>query len=143
MRFAAFILIVVSPIAFAQEKPVPPLNQAVVKFAEGNLGKQVGNGECWTLIDEALAAAKAKRPGGDAWVFGKEVKPNEILPGDIMSVLLQGGGRHVAIISKVNGDKFDMLHQNVSNKRDVVRWTDRTLEQEKNNKVTFYRPVAP
>ena len=45
-----------------KDKELPAVNEQVLKFAEASLGKQVGNGECWTLADQALASAKAKRP---------------------------------------------------------------------------------
>src|SRR5207244_3828199 len=30
------------------------LNNKVLAFAKANVGKAVGNGECWTLVDQAL-----------------------------------------------------------------------------------------
>src|SRR5438105_4789346 len=72
----------------ADEKKLPALNDKVLKFAEASVGKQVGNGECWTLADEALADAGARRPGRDGlgvYVFGRELKSDEaVLPGDIV-----------------------------------------------------------
>jgi len=55
---------------------VPATNIKVVKFAESHKGKQVGNGECWTLAAEALAAAGAPRPGADGvdvFDFGRKL----------------------------------------------------------------------
>jgi hypothetical protein len=34
--------------SLADDKDVPKLNKAILKFAEDQLDKQVGNGECWT-----------------------------------------------------------------------------------------------
>lgn len=39
---------------------LPALNAAVLEFARKNLGEQVGNGECWTLANDALRAAGGK-----------------------------------------------------------------------------------
>ncbi len=36
---------------------LPALNAAVLEFARKNLGEQVGNGECWTLANNALVAS--------------------------------------------------------------------------------------
>lgn len=54
-----------TPVA-AQKKSVPtkkakaeslPLNEKVLAFAMSKLGEQVGNGECWTLANDAVLAA--------------------------------------------------------------------------------------
>lgn len=37
-----------------------PLNDKVLDFAKKNLGEQVGNGECWTLANDAVLAAGGK-----------------------------------------------------------------------------------
>lgn len=37
-----------------------PVNERVVEFARKKLGEQVGNGECWTLANNALLAAGGK-----------------------------------------------------------------------------------
>ena len=36
---------------------VPPVNQRILRFATDQRGQQVGDGECWTLADQALKAA--------------------------------------------------------------------------------------
>src|SRR5262249_12326025 len=43
--------------------PKPLLNQKVLAYGQAQLGKEVGNGECWTLVDEALKAAGADTSG--------------------------------------------------------------------------------
>jgi hypothetical protein len=37
-----------------------PINEKIAEFAKKQLGQQVGNGECWTLANEAAKAAGAK-----------------------------------------------------------------------------------
>jgi len=121
---------------------IPILNKAVLKFTMDNIDKQVGGGECWDLIDQALAAAKAKRPDPKIpWVFGKEVKLDELIPGDIL-VEHYPGGKHVAIVDKVAGNKMDLLHQNVNGVRKVVRWANWNLDRIKKSEVHFYRPIS-
>ena len=48
--------------------------EKIVAFVKTNKGKQVGNGECWTLANEAFKAAEAKRPAGKGLrVWGRVV----------------------------------------------------------------------
>lgn len=60
--------------------------EMITKFCKGKLGKQVGNGECWTLADEAFKACGLKRPGADMRVWGKIVdhQKEKLQPGDIV-----------------------------------------------------------
>jgi len=132
---------------------VPELNQKVLAFATSNLGKQVGNGECWTLADEALAAAGAQRPhqgGYGALEFGRELKPNEsLLPGDVLQFtktkLVSKSGSwvemalHTAIVAGVKGTKVDVLHQNWSDQRRVTRFRF-DLSELTEGKVQRFRP---
>src|SRR3954471_6702875 len=39
---------------------VPPVNEKVLDYAKKKLGEQVGNGECWTLANDAVLAAGGK-----------------------------------------------------------------------------------
>jgi hypothetical protein len=137
----------------ADEKNLPALNDKVVKFAEASVGKQVGNGECWTLADEALADAGARRPGRDGWgvyVFGRELKTDEaVLPGDIVQFsearFESKGGKvaeipqHTAVVTKRDGTKLSILHQNW-NKSTKVSKLDLDLAELKKGTVTFFRP---
>ena len=43
---------------------VPPLNARVLEFARSKLGEQVGDGECWTLANDAVLAAGGKSSPG-------------------------------------------------------------------------------
>jgi hypothetical protein len=43
----------------AKAEPLP-VNERVVEFARKKMGEQVGNGECWTLANDALLAAGGK-----------------------------------------------------------------------------------
>jgi hypothetical protein len=138
-----------------KDKELPPVNEKVLKYAEAQLGKQVGNGECWTLADEALAAAEAKRPGRGGYgiyVFGRELKADEApLPGDIVQFyqakfVSKNGAwsemyQHTAVITEVKGGKIEVLHQNYNNVRKVGRWRFDPKELTK-GKMLFFRPEA-
>jgi hypothetical protein len=105
---------------------LPPINRAVLEFAEQSLGKTIGDGQCWTLGAEALKAARAKPPGPtDVYVFGRQLGPDEsALPGDIMQFtscrfegswgwLLLGTPNHTAVIQQVESKTvYDILGQN-------------------------------
>ena len=112
------------------------LNLQVLDFARGKLGKQVGNGECWTLAFQALDHVHAKRPGQDGlttYQFGKQVALSVIKPGDILqfenvnfkhtssngSWSTSSFPHHTAIVLSVNGKQITVLNQNVGGNRTV------------------------
>lgn len=86
--------------------PPKTVNDRVVEFAKAHLGEQVGNGECWTLANEALKSAEARSSnayidspdkGDYVWgdlVYAREIKngkavemakpKTKIMPGDIV-----------------------------------------------------------
>jgi hypothetical protein len=70
------------------------LNNGVADFAKRNLGKQVGNGTCWTLVERALESVggktsndltKNKKNFKDAdYVWGKLITIEALQTGDII-----------------------------------------------------------
>jgi len=57
------------------EPPAKSLNEQVVDFAKGKLGKKVDDGQCGTLVLRALGAAGASEPSRiDLDTFAKEAK---------------------------------------------------------------------
>ncbi|MFP6764308.1 MAG: hypothetical protein VB858_11840, partial [Planctomycetaceae bacterium] len=64
--------------------PIPssPVARNVLRFASSQIGKQVGNGQCWTLAAEALKAAGARPAQG--YTYGDEIPLQDIQPGDIL-----------------------------------------------------------
>jgi len=94
----------------------------LVAFCKSNLGKQVGNGECWTLADQAFKSCGLKRPDGESRVWGRllDLKNEQIEAGDIVeyrnakfsngsrtgpfhtSVVVKGGRRGKATIAEQN-----------------------------------------
>jgi hypothetical protein len=113
----------------------------VVQFAVQRLGQKVGNGECFTLVDEALRNAGAKSasdfgsvaPDAD-YVWGTSVTMSAVRPGDIIQFRdyrytrtietsnPDGSGgtdtdgherpHHTAIVRSVNGSQITVLEQN-------------------------------
>jgi hypothetical protein len=70
------------------------INQQIVTYVSGNIGTQVGDGECWTLAEQALAQAGAQTsrdimgaskvtPDAD-YVWGDKIAAKDITPGDIL-----------------------------------------------------------
>jgi hypothetical protein len=123
-------------------------------------GKKVDRGECWDLGVRALEAANAKRPpqdfGGDLYVWGDKIALSDVQPGDILQIeQLQlscstdngdysgSVSHHTAIVEKVDGVWFTLLHQNFNGKRYPTR--DQLPiggECIKSGAVTAYRPLA-
>jgi signal peptidase I len=126
--------------SFAQKK-----NDAIIAYADKQMGKKVDRGECWDLIAFALNDVKAewKAP----FDFGKEIKSN-LIPGDIIrfeNVKFEHefGSMtfpdHYAIVYEVKDkDNIVIAHQNHNNKR-VVQLLDIKLSDKKKGKMTFYR----
>src|SRR5262249_18319229 len=122
----------------------------VLEFAVQNIGKQVGNGQCWTLGAEALAYAGAEPPHG--YVFGDVVPLAQALPGDILQFynahfvgigywMILGAPNHTAIVQLVNGQTITMLNQDVNHdlrvQTSVINMADFV-----SGTITVYRPVA-
>ncbi len=127
---------------------IPALNQRVLQFARSQLGKKVGNGECWTLGNEALRFVRAQTAIG--YTFGREVTMKHLMPGDILqfrSVRFQNGNSfvflgtpdHTAIVESIQGTRVTILHQNADG-RFVTRMTI-DFKNMTTGKVTAFRPI--
>jgi uncharacterized protein (DUF2147 family) len=70
----------------AQRKKAEEIPIQLVAFCKDNLGKQVGNGECWTLADQAFRACGIKRPTNDLRVWGRKIdfEKEKLQEGDIV-----------------------------------------------------------
>ena len=86
----------------------------IVAYCKSQVGKQVGNGECWTLADECFKACGLKRPGSDMRVWGRklDLSKEKPQPGDIAeyrSAAFSNGGRtgpeHTAVVTGVGKKK--------------------------------------
>lgn len=128
------------------EEPPPPLDDdelraagemygpAIVDFCRSHEGEQVGNGECWTLANEALMASGARQ--ALSLNFGQQIDMERAQAGDIIQfwecrfewTTSDGGSRwvtagnpiHTAVITGRKGEKaFDVLEQNIGGVRQV------------------------
>jgi hypothetical protein len=131
------------------------LNQQVLAYANSQLGATVGDGQCWTLADQALAYAGAHRPGVDGYgvnVFGRQIPVNQVRPGDVIQF---EGVRfdypdgswmemphHTAIVEAVQGSKIQVIQQNFGNtpQERVVRTTWLDLSAKTRGTMTYFRP---
>ncbi|MGO9114692.1 MAG: hypothetical protein ACLP9L_36205 [Thermoguttaceae bacterium] len=134
--------------------PLTPLvNQRIVEYAVKQMGQQVGNGECWTLADEALKAAGARHPG--TFVWGRPLMPGEeVCPGDVIqftSVKLEKRGstqflgmpNHTAIVGRVmSPGVYVILQQNTGGKAGkTVSDSEIDLSTKTEGKIEIYRPI--
>lgn len=127
------------------------VSAAVIGFATARVGQQVGNGQCWSLVDAALAAAGAVRPGQrnfDTYVFGMEVYSG-FRAGDILqfeNVRLESPGRwsefphHTAIVAAANGNVLTIYQQNANGNMHV---TSETIDigTKVRGLIRAYRPI--
>ena len=125
-------------------------NARVLNFAQANLGRQVGNGECWTLAFEALRAAGARHDQAHRYIFGQSVT-GQMMPGDIVqfeNCLFQGSNywmqmaHHTAIIHSMESPGvYRILHQNVGGNR-RVQFGRINMRDLRRGTLAPYRPVA-
>jgi len=130
---------------------IPPLNQKILDFVLKHKGEQVGNGECWTLADEAFKAAGTTHP--DVYVWGQPLRAGDlVLPGDVVqftSLRLESNGSsitfgapvHTALIERVRGPGiYLLLHQNFGGKTVTELAVD--FNTRKSGDFIIYRPMA-
>lgn len=138
-----------------------PLNQGVLQYAQSKLGQQVGRGECWDLVDQALRAAGAQPPGQGSlgsYQFGDVVPLDKVLAGDVLQfegVVFKGAKgngtytnnfpHHTAIVSRplviLKGRQIEVLHQNVNGDRRVQTGVI-NLDDQQGGTLVAYRPYA-
>jgi hypothetical protein len=125
-------------------------NAKILEFAVNHLGMQVGNGECWTLAEDALIYAGAKPAGG--YVFGDKIPLSSAQPGDILQFesaifmgptywIQMGFPHHTAIVDAVQGSQFVILQQNFNGIL-KVQMTAIDMANLRSGTVTAYRAVA-
>lgn len=155
-----FILISAGYEGHAQRK-LPVINQRIISYVEGVIGKQVNRGECWDLADEALTKSGArfdKSSEKTLYIFGREYNPqkDDILPGDIIQfekvivkyqegnmIMTESFAHHTAIVYDVAGSgEIILAHQNTSRTGKKVGISPFRLENVKKGKMFFYRPLA-
>jgi hypothetical protein len=131
------------------------VNPKILQYARSQLGRQVGNGECWTLADQALRYAGARRPGQGgygSYVFGKKISRRALQAGDVIqfeNVTFVHRGpnswssnqfpHHTAIVAAVSGNRITLLHQNVNGRRTVQTGTIDMADFQRGT-MTYFRP---
>ena len=140
--------------SFIENDSIPAVNQRVVDFVMGQVGKKVGRGECWDLAAEALNSAGAKWDG--LYAFGVVVnwKTTEILPGDIVqfaevevrhqegdAIRTERYGKHTAVVVAVKGrGNYELAHQNVEPVGRKVGVAPLNMADVRSGKLVFFRP---
>ena len=122
-------------------------NTAIVDFCRRNNGRKVGDGECWTLANEAFKATGKRRPGSETRVWGREVdyKAEGVRPGDIIEFQSAQfpnyitGSRHTAIVAQGGKGDIVIADQN-SDRGKRVSFRPFNLNAKIRGKVTVYRP---
>ena len=122
---------------------------AIVAYCEKNRGKKIGNGECWTLANEAFKNTGAKRPEGQLRVWGRRVdlRRESPLPGDILECertrFADGSyviAQHTAVIVGVQSASLVRIaEQNFAGKK-KVRMRDLELGGIRSGSIAVYRP---
>ncbi len=147
------------PIGFDQGHEDINLNRRIMAFAAHNFGKQVGNGECWTLAADALQEAGGMPP--QDYVFGRALARNEQWwPGDIIQftkcrfkeslpgpgnrhmIITAGAPNHTAIYGgQENGSSMIAQQNNNGVKRVSVMYLD--FDTLVSGNFNVYRPLMP
>jgi hypothetical protein len=131
------------------------LNQTVLQFAIDHLGQQVGDGQCWTLADQALRNAGAQPPGTGGlgiYEYGRQLDPDEnIWPGDVIqfegALFISDDGswwdmpHHTAIVYAVDGRELTLINQNAP--LPIVTSEDINQDDLQQGTMTTYRPQYP
>jgi len=131
------------------EKQVRELPAKILAFCAENAGKQVGDGESRTLVEEALKSAGSKRPPNEPDAWGAIIKHESapIFPGDVLvfkdatfSNGTETGPQHTAVVVKTGENKkLTVAEQNwVGNK--TVREREIDLSEMTSGTLTVYRP---
>jgi hypothetical protein len=120
----------------------------ILSFVDKNMGKKVGRGVCYELVQSAIRTYDSKYDMGskkDNKRYGKKVNVKKVQPGD---VVLEKGPRlyHVGIVYKVVNDSVYVAEQNtngcIKNSIVEVNYLDYAQLQKdySGTKVSFYRP---
>jgi hypothetical protein len=134
---------------------VPELNQKILVFVNGKVGKKIGRGECWDLAAEALNQAGAEWDHN--YGFGKPVNAEKdcIYPGDIIqfkgvklqyefngSICKEEMAMHTAIIYEVKKkNSYILAEQNTSYGGRKVTLKSLDVNNITKGKFQIYRPV--
>ena len=125
-----------------------PVAGKILEFCKSNMGKKVDRGECWDLAYAALNSAGADWSTPFNFGYKIDYKKEALKPADILQFTnvkfvfpnrSMSFPKHTAIVSKAEGGKILVYHQNFNNKRFVDTLTI-DLANIKNGKIDAYRP---
>ena len=122
---------------------------AIVKFCRKNKGRKVGDGQCWSLANEAFKATGARRVKGQLRVWGPEVnlRKESPRPGDILECdktrFSDGSytsGQHTAVIIEVYSRTMVRIAE--QNMGGALRVSERNLDLSgvRSGRIFVYRP---
>jgi hypothetical protein len=148
-----FLFLAVNFFTNAQCDSIAPLNKQVLNFAQTNLKKKVGRGECWDLAKYALESCNA------VWdykfEYGKLLSKDDcLMPGDIIQfkgvkIKYKEGkttysvtmDQHTAIVNKViSSDEVELIHQNTAYTGKKVGISSLKFSNIYKGKYMIYRP---
>lgn len=131
-----------------------PTSERLLSYVYDNSGKQVGNGERWTLADEGLKSASSgwskleelftATGGAGLAPDAPAVAPGDVIQFEGVSIVCNGSTltmpHHYAVISKVDSPtSFEVMHQNYNGAKTVTStWLD--LTGLKTGTMKFSRP---
>lgn len=143
-------------LASNEQNAIPPLNVEIVKAVKSNIGKKVGTGECWDLIQVVLDQVDAKWERTEK--FGTKLNPkmDSLQPGDIVmlkKVQFKGVNdkgqeytismyNHYAFVMMAKGNLILVAHQNTDEFGRKVGMSTIYLSDLKKGTITFFRPVS-
>lgn len=123
--------------------------RGIASYCLAREGQRVGDGECWTLADQAFRAAGFARPGKDLRVWGRKIdyRATMLEPGDIIefrsAAFADGtvtGREHTAIVvMRGNARQVRIAEQNWGMRN--VRIRDLDLLGLRTGGLTVYRPI--
>ncbi len=135
---------------------IPAFNKKILNFAQKNMGKPIGRGECWDVVAEALNSNHAK--WDNHFVFGKAIdyKKDCVYPGDLIqlkdalmldesvegAIVYDEYPQHSAIILKViNQQEYILADQNFGIGKNKLNSHPINLKNLKRGSVQVYRPI--
>ncbi|MEO7101116.1 MAG: hypothetical protein ABI162_17305 [Luteolibacter sp.] len=122
---------------------------SVAGFCKANVGKKVGDGQCWALANEAFKASGKSRPTKEMRVWGRLVNffKEPVQAGDVLefqsvrfSEGIITGSHHTAVVIRGgNAGKFTVAEQNFGGNK-WVSFREMSLKTRVSGKVAVYRP---
>ena len=152
IRILFFLIASTAPLLAGKPAPAGTSDArraAIVSFCHKNNGRKVGNGECWTLANEAFKATGAQRPKGQLRVWGRQLdlRRESPLPGDILEcdrTRFSDGSyvpaQHTAVIIGIRSASLVRIAEQNHGGKKRVRERVLALSGVLSGKIYIYRP---